>query len=40
MTTIIGAARVSLYLEGSFSLKDKRRVVRSLTQRVRNQFNA
>jgi len=40
MTTTIGAARVSLYLEGSFSLKDKRRVVRSLTQRVRNQFNA
>jgi uncharacterized protein YlxP (DUF503 family) len=40
MTTMIGAARVSLYLEGSFSLKDKRRVVRSLTQRVRNQFNA
>ena len=40
MTTTIGAARVTLYLEGSFSLKDKRRVVRSLTQRVRNQFNA
>ena len=39
MTIAIGAARVGLYLEGSFSLKDKRKVVRSLTQRVRNQFN-
>jgi uncharacterized protein YlxP (DUF503 family) len=36
----IGAARVTLYLESSFSLKDKRRVVRSLTRRVQNQFNA
>ena len=35
----IGVARVSLYLEASFSLKDKRRVVRSLTQRIQNQFN-
>ena len=39
MTMTIGVARVTLYLEGSFSLKDKRHVVRSLTQRVRNQFN-
>ena len=36
----IGAARITLYIESSFSLKDKRRVVRSLTQRVQNQFNA
>lgn len=36
----IGVARITLYLDGSFSLKDKRRVVRSLTQRVQNQFNA
>ena len=39
MATTIGAARVTLYLEDSFSLKDKRQVVRSITQRVRNQFN-
>jgi uncharacterized protein YlxP (DUF503 family) len=35
----IGVARITLYLEGSFSLKDKRHVVRSLKQRVQNQFN-
>ncbi len=40
MTMTIGAARVTLYLDGSQSLKDKRRVVRSLTTRVRNTFNA
>jgi len=39
VATTIGAARVTLYLEGSFSLKDKRHVVRSITQRVRNRFN-
>jgi uncharacterized protein YlxP (DUF503 family) len=36
----IGVARVTLHLEGSQSLKDKRQVVRSLTKRVQNQFNA
>jgi len=39
MATTIGAARLSLYLDESFSLKDKRAVVRSITQKVRNQFN-
>jgi uncharacterized protein YlxP (DUF503 family) len=39
MATTIGAARVSLYLEETFSLKDKRQVVRSITSKVRNQFN-
>ena len=39
MATTIGVARITLYLEGSFSLKDKRQVVRSLKQRVRNQYN-
>ena len=39
MATTIGAARITLLLDGSFSLKDKRHVVRSLVQRVRNQFN-
>lgn len=36
----VGVGRVTLYLEDTFSLKDKRQVVRSITQRVRNQFNA
>ncbi|MDQ3226233.1 MAG: DUF503 domain-containing protein [Chloroflexota bacterium] len=36
----IGVARVTLYLEGTFSLKDKRQIVRSITQKARNQFNA
>lgn len=40
MATTIGVARVTLYLEETFSIKDKRQVVRSITQRVRNQFNA
>ncbi len=39
MATTIGVARVTLYLEDTFSLKDKRQVVRSLTAKVRNQFN-
>ena len=36
----IGVARLTLDLEGSCSLTDKRHVVKSSTQRVRNQFNA
>lgn len=39
MTITIGVARVGLHLGDGFSLKDKRRVVRSITQRVRNQYN-
>ncbi len=39
MATTIGVARVTLYLEESFSLKDKRQTVRSITHKVRNQFN-
>ncbi len=39
MATTIGVLHVTLYLEGSFSLKDKRGVVKSLTHKVRNQFN-
>jgi uncharacterized protein YlxP (DUF503 family) len=35
----IGVARVTLLLEGSMSLKDKRHVVRSITKRVQNTFN-
>jgi uncharacterized protein YlxP (DUF503 family) len=36
----VGVARLALYLEGTCSLKDKRQIVRSITQKVRNQFNA
>ncbi len=36
---VVGAARVELRVHGSHSLKQKRGVVRSITQRVRNRFN-
>ncbi len=36
---ILGAARVELHVHGSQSLKEKRGVVRSISQRVRNRFN-
>ncbi len=36
---VIGAARVSLHVHGSQSLKQKRGVVRSISQRLRNRFN-
>ena len=35
----IGLCRLSLYLPDSGSLKDKRRVLESLTKRIRNKFN-
>jgi uncharacterized protein len=35
----VAAARVTLRLDASQSLKDKRQVVRSLLQRLRNEFN-
>ncbi len=35
----IGAARITLRISHSHSLKDKRRVVNSLRQRVRSKFN-
>ena len=35
----LGAARVELRIHGSQSLKEKRGVVRSIKQRVRNRFN-
>ena len=35
----IGVARVLLHLAGNGSLKGKRMVVRSVTERVRNRFN-
>lgn len=36
---IIGAARVTLYLDAVDSLKEKRRVVKPLLQRIHNRFN-
>ena len=36
---VVGAARVELRVHGSQSLKQKRGVVRSISQRVRNRFN-
>jgi len=35
----VGAALVELRVHGSRSLKEKRGVIRSITQRVRNRFN-
>jgi uncharacterized protein len=40
MSATIGKARVTLYFEDTFSLKDKRSEVKRVTQRFRNQFNA
>jgi uncharacterized protein YlxP (DUF503 family) len=36
---IVGVAVVEIHVHGSQSLKQKRGVVRSITQRVRNRFN-
>lgn len=35
----IGVAQITLYLPAAESLKDKRRVVKSLIQRAHNRFN-
>ena len=40
MASTIGVAHVAIYFDDSFSLKDKRQTVRSITARVRNTFNA
>jgi uncharacterized protein YlxP (DUF503 family) len=36
---IVGAALIEIHVHGSQSLKQKRGVVRSIVQRVRNRFN-
>lgn len=36
---VVGAALVEIHIQGSHSLKEKRGVVRSIQQRLRNQFN-
>jgi len=35
----VGVCKISLRLPGNLSLKDKRRVLKSITSRVGNQFN-
>ena len=35
----VGVAKITLHLPGCFSLKDKRRVVSSVRDRVRSKFN-
>lgn len=40
MTAWIGRARLTLYLHGAMSLKDKRAEVKSLTHRLQRRFNA
>ena len=39
MSATVGSARITLYFEDTFSLKDKRGEVKRLTARVSNQFN-
>jgi uncharacterized protein len=39
MTMTIAAGRISIYLDDSGSLKDKRHVANSLKRRVQNTFN-
>jgi uncharacterized protein YlxP (DUF503 family) len=40
VTAWIGKARLTLYLHGAMSLKDKRSEISSLTHRLRQRFNA
>jgi len=35
----IGVCRIELFISSSFSLKDKRRIMNSVKQRLRNRFN-
>lgn len=39
MTTFVGSVEVTLYCPDSFSLKDKRRTITSLLDRVREDLN-
>ncbi len=36
---VIGVCKIKLYLPTSFSLKDKRSIIKSITSRVHNEFN-
>ena len=37
---VVGICRLDLYIHGSASLKDKRQVLKSVKDRIRNRFNA
>ena len=39
MSPTVGSARVSLYFESTFSIKEKRAEVKRITARISNQFN-
>lgn len=39
MSATIGAARITLYFEATFSLKDKRAEMKRVTSRIQNRFN-
>lgn len=39
MSATVGSARITLYFESTFSLKDKRAEVKRITARIANQFN-
>ena len=39
MTMVVGGCQIRLHLPASHSLKEKRKVVRSLVDRLRGQFN-
>lgn len=36
---VVGALRISLIIRESYSLKDKRQILRSLKDRIKNKFN-
>ena len=36
---VVGVCRLTIAIAGSYSLKDKRRVVKSLLERLRHRFN-
>lgn len=40
MTATIGRARITLLFEATFSLKEKRSEIRSVTKRAQDRFNA
>lgn len=39
MSATVGSARITLFFESTFSLKDKRGEVKRITTRIANQFN-
>jgi len=37
---VIGVCKINLLIEGAFSLKEKRRILKSLIDRLKSRFNA